>query len=202
MSYCTIEDLRNEGVTEEEYEDSKLEKLIQAACEYIDRITGQWFEPREKIIKLDGRGGHNLVLPIFLSEVEYIKADDELITDYILYNRMEDRAYPKIYRELKWPKGKLNIMISGTFGYTDKNGNAPADIKRIAMKLALYYFPSISDYEALSEQNLSGKIISETTDGHSYSLASSSYTDSITGDTEIDNVLKSYKRSGFYMAVV
>ena len=65
MSYCTIDDLRAEGVSEEDYSDEELGRLIEASSEFIDRVTGQWFELREKVIRLDGRGGKNLVLPVF-----------------------------------------------------------------------------------------------------------------------------------------
>ena len=207
MSYCTIEDLRAEGITEEQFTDEQLEKLISNACEYIDGITGQWFEPREKIFRLDGRGGQNLVLPVFATEIEYVKVDGEILDDdYVLYNRMEDRVYPKIFRNKRWKIGKLNIEVKGTFGYVDEDLTTPADIKRIAMKLALYQFPALSDKEALEDQNMQGLLISETTDGHSYELSEEAVASlkagAITGDSEIDDVLKKYMRSRFDMRII
>ena len=47
MSYCSVEDLRAEGLDSEKISDEELEKLIKLSCDYIDRITGQFFEPRE-----------------------------------------------------------------------------------------------------------------------------------------------------------
>ena len=206
MSYCTVEDLRAEGVSEEDYADEQLEYLIGASCEFIDRVTGQWFELREKVIRLDGRGGQNLVLPIFLSEAYSVKFGHEEIDDYVLYNRMEDRVYPKIFRCSGWPRGRLNVEVSGQWGYVEEDGTTPPAIKRAAMKLALYNFPVLSDTEAQEEKNLRGLWVSETTDGHSYALSneavSSLSSDAITGDAEIDRILKSYKRSRFRMAVV
>lgn len=206
MSYCSINDFRAECVTEEQINDEQLESLISISCKYIDDVTGQWFELRDKTIRLDGRGGQNLVLPIFLPEVEYISLNGELIDDYIIYNRMEDREYPKIFRNAKWTKGKLNIEIKGLFGYVEEDKTTPADIKRIAMKLVLYHFPALIDKEAQEEKNLQGLLKSETTDGHSYELAEdavvSLQAEAITGDIEIDNVLRKYMRSKFRMVIV
>ena len=170
MSYCTIDDLRAEGVSEEDYSDEELGRLIEASSEFIDRVTGQWFELREKVIRLDGRGGKNLVLPVFLSEAYSVKVDHEEIEDYVLYNRMEDRAYPKIFRCSGWACGRLNVEVFGQWGYVEEDGTTPPAIKRAAMKLALYNFPALTDSEAQEENAIRGLLLSETTDGHTYML--------------------------------
>ena len=206
MSYCTVEDLRAEGVSEEDYSDEQLEDLIAASCEFIDRVTGQWFELREKSIRLDGRGGQNLALPVFLFEAYSVSINHEEIDDYVLYNRMEDRLYPKIFRSAGWPRGRLNVEVFGQWGYVEEDSFTPPAIRRAAMKLALYHFPTLTDTDALEENAIRGLITSETTDGHSYALSneavSSLSLDAITGDAEIDRILKSYTRSRFRMAVV
>ena len=202
MSYCTVDDLRAEGVSEEDYTNEQLEKLIAASCDFIDRITCQWFDLREKVIRLDGRGGKNLVLPVFLYEAFSVRTDGKEIDDYVLYNRMDDRAYPKIFRCSGWPVGRQNIEVAGQFGYVDEGGTTPPAIKRVAMKLALYNFPSLSDSEAQEDNAVRGLLLSETTDGHSYTLSESALAESITGDAEIDGILKSYMRSRFRMAVI
>ena len=206
MSYCTVPDLRAEGLDEEKYSDEALTKLIKLSCEYIDRITGQFFEVRDMTVRLDGRGGKNLVLPYPLIDAECVEISHEIIEDYVIYNRPEDRVYPKIFRNAGWPKGILNIEIKGTWGYVENDGSPPEPIKRIAMKLAMYNFPALNNAEAQEEKNINGLLISETTDGHSYELAEDAvanlYLNSITGDTEIDSVLKNYMRSRFKMAIV
>ena len=124
-------------------------------------------------MRLDGRGGKNLVLPVFAYSVDYVKVDGEEINDYVLYNRMEDRTYPKIFRGSGWPKGKLNVEVAGKFGYVEEDGSTP-----LAIKLAI-----LSSNEAPDERNLRGLLLSETTDGHSYALSESAVTSSITGDS-------------------
>ena len=199
MSYCTIEDLREEGFNEENYNDDELTTLINLSCNFIERVTGQFFEPREITLKLDGRGGRVLPLPFILIEPSNITADNEEITDYINY---QDFKYPKLVRVKKWPKGFQNIEISGTFGYSE----TPEDIKRAAMKIAMYHFPALNDSEAQEEKNLRGLLVSENTDGHSYSLSGSAvadlYKNSITGDTEIDDTLRRYTRTGLRLRAV
>ena len=210
MSYCEVADIRAEGVTPDDIDAAKLTNAISLACDYIDRVTGQWFEPREKVIKFDGRGGQYLVLPVFLFRAEYIRIDNVLVDDYVLYNRIspeDDRRYPRVYRELKWPKGIQNIQIKGKWGYVEEDGSTPQLIKRAAMKLALYNFPILGDSEAVSEKTMSGKLKLERTDGHEYELfenssASSSGSILTTGDDEIDGILKYYTRPRFSMAIV
>ena len=207
--YCTIEDIRAAGVTEEQADDAKLESLIKLACNYIDTMTGQFFEPREQIVRLDGRGGKILRLPVFLIDAYSVIVSGEEISDYVLYNRMSDRFYPKIYRNQGWRKGILNISVQGLWGYVDKaeTGYAtPELIKRAAMKLALYNFPDLGDSEAQAEKALSGLLQSETTDGHSYSLngeiLKAMYENSLTGDAEIDGIINQYTRYSMELAVV
>lgn len=209
MSYCTVEDIRAEGFTEENYPDELVEQLIKLSCDYIDRVTGQFFEPREFTVRIDGRGGKNLVLPLFLITCDYIKVKGEIIEDYVLYNRImpiDDRPYPKIYRNVGWPEGIMNIEICGTWGYVEVGNLTPEPIKRAAMKIAMYQFPLLSNAEAQEEKNLQGVLQSETTDGHSYALSgdilASLASEAITGDREIDQILRSYTRSKFRMAVV
>lgn len=212
--YCSIEDIRAEGVSEEQATDAKLTELIALACGYIDRVTGQWFEPREKTLILDGTGGEFLPLPVFLIQrPEMVKADGEPVTDYVVYNRFppaDDRGYPKIHRKARWPKGVLNVEITGLWGYVDEDAHGgyvtPPLIKRAAMKLALYNFPSLGDAEAQEEKALRGALLKETTDGHSYELASevvaAMASDAITGDAEIDDILKQYTFARIRMAIV
>ncbi len=61
---------------------------------------------------------------------------------------------------------------------------------------------NLSPSEAQEENAIRGLLLSETTDGHSYSLSESALSEAITADAEIDGILKSYMRSRFSMAIV
>jgi len=210
--YCSIEDIRAEGVTEEQANDARLSELIALACGYIDRMTGQWFEPREKTLRLDGTGGETLPLPLFLIRASSVKADGTEISDYVLYDRIgaeDDRSYPRMKRKVRWPKGDLNIEIAGLWGYVDEDGEGgyvtPPLIRRAAMKLALYSFPSLGDAEAQEERNMRWAMLKETTDGHSYELSADVLAamaeGAVTGDVEIDQILRQYAASRVRMGV-
>ena len=135
-----------------------------------------------------------------------MKVGLDYVDDFVLYNRMEDRVYPKMFRCSGWPKGRLNVEVSGKWGYVEEDGTTPSAIRRAAMKLAMYHFPALSDAEAQQEKNLQGLLTSETTDGHSYQLSDAAVSElasgAITGDTEIDGTLKRYMCSRFRMAIV
>lgn len=210
--YCTVDDIRAEGVSEEQASDEKLTELIALASGYIDKMTGQFFEPREDTVRLNGHGGKILKLPVFLIEDYDIKISGETVEDYTLYNRFppaDDRPYPKIYRYNGWKRGILNIEVHGLWGYVDKVNTGyvtPPLIKRAVMKLAMYNFPDLGDKEAQDEKALKGLIQSETTDGHSYDLSEdvlkAMYENSLTGDVEIDGIIEVYRMPNIGIALV
>lgn len=197
MAYCTIEEIRAEGITPERASDPRLAMLIELATAYIDGITRQWFEPRALTITLDGNGGQMLYLPVFAIEVTSVRIDGQAITDYQVYNRFfpDDRRNPRIYREAGWPKGRQNIAIEGTWGYVDKVGTeyrTPLLIKQVAKRLVIREIPLLGDAEG-QEERKRARIVSETTDGHSYTLERLAGTLDLTGDPDIDGVLALFR---------
>lgn len=46
-TYCTIQDVRDEGVTTDQAADERLARLIARASAYIDLVTGKTFEPTQ-----------------------------------------------------------------------------------------------------------------------------------------------------------
>lgn len=111
--YCTIQDLRDEGVTISQASDDRLQVLIARASRRIDLYTGRWFEPRAKTYLLDGKGGRSLMLgnPIIsVSEIKLVSDDttpdfeDVDLGDVKIYNRHisqellnpDDRENPRI----------------------------------------------------------------------------------------------------------
>lgn len=115
--YATIEDVRKEGLTEDEATDERIAEALELATERIDLLTGRTFEE-----------------PV------------------------------------------------------------PRMIKRAAVLMALrFYIPTASQAE---ENERERRLISESTDGHSYTLRSDdySYSKGPTGDAEIDEILVLYRR--------
>jgi hypothetical protein len=111
--YCTVQDLRDEGVTTTMADDAFLSRRIALASRFIDAATKRFFEPRTMTIKVDGKGGPKILLSdpiIAISEVlfdttPYEPAATEIDPDLlVIYNRHltqglvspDDRNNPKI----------------------------------------------------------------------------------------------------------
>ncbi len=55
--YALVSDLREEGVSAADAPDARLARLVLLASQYIDRVTGRFFEPRPMTMTVDGSGG-------------------------------------------------------------------------------------------------------------------------------------------------
>ncbi|MDR3280492.1 MAG: hypothetical protein LBT23_08260 [Synergistaceae bacterium] len=197
--YCSPDDLRSEGVGEDQATDERLAELCKQASDFIDLVTGRWFEPRQRTIKLDGNGGAVLPLPHFLIEAESVKCNAAYVFNYVLYNRPEDRDYPKLSYKQGWSRGELNVEVVGLWGYVDIADDGtyvtPSMIRRAAMKIvSMQAAVPLGDSDAVAESSMRGLLAKETTDGHSYELnasASDRFTEkSYTGDTETDQIIE------------
>lgn len=147
--YCTIQDIRDEGVTVTAYDDARVSSAILLASQLIETFTGRWFEPRSLDFHVDGTGKRSIHLDQPIIEVSELYLDDtayDLVDDVAVYNRHisegllepDDRENPRLelvyplessvyYRAAGlrvFPEGQQNIRIVGTFGYTDPDGTA------------------------------------------------------------------------------
>lgn len=206
--YCGVEDIRREGVTTEDATDERLAELCGLASNYIDVMTGRWFEPRVRTIKMDGNGGAVLPLPHFLIAAESVRCSGNPVTDFVLYDEPEDRDYPKLHRKRGWVRGARNVEVCGTWGYVDFNADGtyatPPLIRTAARRLVLLELASSSgDGSIDAAREMRGLLVEETTDGHSYKLDRSLTTlcvDKVyTGDLEIDQILERF--SAFSMGL-
>lgn len=95
--YCTIQDLRDEGITVAMLSDESALKKITLASKYIEKVTGRWFEPRERTFLLRSRGRQLLEVPapiILINAVTIVDGrgtemseSDVDLDDLIIYNR-------------------------------------------------------------------------------------------------------------------
>jgi hypothetical protein len=196
MAYITIQDLRNEGVSETIYDDDHVTERITLACRAVEMLTGCFFEPKaDHIVKLDG-SGHDLLFlpypPISTSAITELEiSDEELDSEYweVLMPEFPDgRFYPKI-RHLsstgKWTKVKSNIKLTGTFGFVEADGSSvPPMIKRLCIDIAILGMPLAADESAKK----SGRIIEEQIKNYRYKLSEAS-SSGMFGEKHIDNTL-------------
>lgn len=113
-AYCTVQDLRDEGLTTGMASDAAAQKMIVIASSYVEHFTGRTFGSQFKSIDIDGTGGRAVqigepviaVSQILLNFVSNFTAQDLLVPGQALklYNRHitenliepDDRENPKI----------------------------------------------------------------------------------------------------------
>ena len=148
MGYCTVDDLRDEGITTSMLSDSRATALIERASRYIEKVTGQWFEPRSRhfIVNADGSRVVYLGAPIIqIDAIKLVSGRGDEYTEWeydleqiLVFNRHltqgllnpDDRLCPRIEFqgpmgvyypgwETIFPEGRQVVRIEGVFGYTD-----------------------------------------------------------------------------------
>jgi len=216
--YCSVQDVRDEGVTLAQASDAKILSYIDICQQLLDRMCRQWFLPRQLTFKFDGNDSDTLFLGVPIISLEYLRlngADTDLQTDlYKVYNNRkypDDRRNPRIkligpdcyrdiyvapvtYGPMKFIKGYQNQELKGIFGFTEEDGSTPAPIKRALTKLVVEKL--LMPINQSIGPSPAGPITSETTDGHSLSYGFSGGGGGLTGitnDQEVLDIVKLYK---------
>lgn len=218
VSYASLEDARDEGITTEMAADARLQRLLDAASAQIDTATGWWFDARALTLRLDGSGAPTLHLPapvIALTSVTLDGSALDLSTDVKVYGRTSaprtDLGNPRLVRALgfawetarepAWFEGQQNVEVVGTFGYVEADGTtAPPAIREACLRLTLRSLPRLTDAAGQADRQR-GEVVRENTDGHSYELAGASpgaagawRRGGLTGDPSIDVLLAPFRR--------
>lgn len=145
-TYCTVQELRDEGFRDPPFKDSVLTEKILIASTLIEDITGIWFGAKSRTIRIDGIGGTDLPVHVpivqidnvtILHDVSGVTSAQTLDLDTIrIYNRHltmglttpDDRNAPRIELSIffggnlfitRWPVGQQNIELQGVFGWTE-----------------------------------------------------------------------------------
>jgi len=218
--YATLTDLRAEDVQPSVATDARLVALIDEATQTIDRLTRQFFEPRQATLRLDGRGTPTIELPLPPIELTRLRVDYEgmqpfpflppapfgfgLDPSVILVVGAPigpgyDGARLTLRHGLVFPKGHGNVIAEGRWGYTEDDGTpqgrTPPAVKRACMLLVLRGLHPLAD-DAAFEARSRWRIIEERTRDQSYRLdASRGSRLELTGDPEVDTLLAPYVRS-------
>ena len=198
--YTTVSSLRDEGVTTDMASDARLQKLISLMSQRFDNWTGRWFEPRSRVLLLDGRDTHSLLLDIPIIRITKvlllysdfrITGENELDLDGLrIYNRHltqgllqpDDRENPRIEWSTTpncgyWPQGNQNIQVEGVFGYTDPDGSAygrtPPDVQRAVELLVVRDLKPLGDIDGRFTAQRRYRVTSMTTRDQSIAWGSS-----------------------------
>lgn len=147
--YCSVQSLRDAGITETMMSDNAAMDAIMEAGALIEQITSRFFEPRYRRMSFNGSGHDVLFLgaeqPIIEVESIYLvsgkftaRSKTEVSTsDVDVFNRHlregrirpDDRDCPMLQFESwqigypgiegMWPMGELNVEVTGYWGYTE-----------------------------------------------------------------------------------
>jgi hypothetical protein len=225
QGYCTIAEIRDEGVTEAMAGDAKLQRLIDSCSRKIDYYTGQYFNARLLTrVPHNGTGARFIrfgipiceITELFIGEVEE-GGSLEVDEDFLVYNRHlrynllnpDDRKDPRIeYKTAlsKFTEGRHNIIVSGYFGYTDYDGQEPLRgvtpplISQACVMMVIRELPDKSRLEDRIQSEQPWRLTSIKTRDQSLNWASPKDFGRpaggvFTGDPEIDKILVQYRRS-------
>jgi hypothetical protein len=263
--YCSVQDLRDEGITVAMLSDDRALAKIAKWSRAIERWTGRWFEPRVHAYTLDGEGGSVQRCPIPIIRLDTVATvsgrgagylEESISVDEIrVYNRHltqglirpDDRANPRVeaprvdsafgpeyrtepgvfYSDLwKFPRGRLNIKLSGVFGYTElipgdpvgetsagsqvplSFGSTPPLIKELCMLLVARDYPQIADTSLREDLRARWRVEQEKTRDQMVKLTSLKDAGQLgawTGDPELDGIIAMYvapSASGFFAEAV
>ncbi len=190
-TYIAIQDVRDAGLLEADWDDATVLAAIEMWQAFLDRACRQWFVPKAMILQVDGTDSDALHFGVPIISIDYVKLNNdtaELNTDY--YRVYTGRGYPDdrrnpriklvsggdfdIYTQpmssgrMKFRKGRQNQEIKGVFGFTEEDGSVPKMIKRALLKLVVEKLtrPVYGDIVGTPAPPLVGAVIDEWTDGH------------------------------------
>jgi hypothetical protein len=203
--YCMLQDLRDEGFTQQAVSDTRLVRAIALASRTIERITGRFFEPRRQRIELDGLGSSELLLDEPIIAIEKIEiGGGGPVSGATVYNRHitqglmlpDDRQNPRIH--LGFPCGARNVRVTGLFGYTEPDGSptgsTPLLIREACKRLVVREIPLLADAGRREEVRQRYRILQERTREQSYTLDRLAHPGALTGDPDIDDILAQFMR--------
>lgn len=203
MSYASVSDVRAEGLSSEQASDARITGLLEEASETIDRVCGWWFEPRTTSLTLSGNGNRTLELPIppvaddaitgiVMNEspldVSVVQLFGATLTGRKMTLRIDSRSL------LYFERGFGNIVITGTFGVLSRSGQTPAAIKRAAVMMALKMAPKLGTQDAVDARNQWRVTTERTRDQEVQVQPRQASGFVLTGDPEVDEVLRPWRR--------
>jgi len=202
--YATVSDLRGEGVTADQASDARLEALLADATAEIDRATGWFFEARDAVFVLDGRGTPSLELPVPPIRIDRLEVGGADVTAslaaLVVVGAPVGPGFdaPRMtWRYARFPRGFGNIVVGGRFGFTEPDGTpegrTPPAIRRACVLLVLRGLDALGGDAGFDARNR-WRLVEERTRDQSYKLAEPGGTSGPFGDPEIDLALLRYRR--------
>lgn len=145
--YCLVSDMREEGLSRERVSDERLLRLILLQSQYVDRVTGRFFEPRWQIQTLNGTGGRAMQLGDPIIALALVTLGNPVVNtiepeSFRIFNRHitagitapDDRNDPKIefvhYRDI-FGRQRSASIDSPLFGVPFRDLFFPAGVQNV-----------------------------------------------------------------------
>jgi hypothetical protein len=208
--YITISELRNApySISEDKADNKHLTTLLGLTKELIDNLCNQAFEPDGTDLapveeKVSGTGKDTVFLPrklltlkevrIYSSTLNYYSYTPENFTvkeKYITWNIYSDEFDNNRILVEDFPRGSFNIGVFGIWGYA----TAPEGVKYLQGKM----ITKIIDDDAFAE-----RFNSQSIGDYSATVALRGDKEfAITGDKELDVLIKRYRNNPFGLRVI
>jgi len=195
------------------YPDADLKTAITAAVTFFESATGRFFVKRTGSVLLDGSGSVVLLLPGSLPIVSVGQGGDSItaveldgvavtLTDLTIndgagHKPRDPRDAP--YLELtgegdttRWTPGHRIVELTGDFGYLDSSGDTPELVRDAVARLTIRGLVPLDDEDAQEDQ-WRGSLVTEQTQGRSYTKAAGGRGGGLTTDKRIDSAIVRFK---------
>ena len=140
--YCTIQDLRDRGLSHDQADNASVLKSILQAMGKIEVFCQRDFWLHYRSLEVDGSGKSTLFLdesPIV--EVQRLEIDGTRIDagDFALYGEegyvklIGSNVFPRAFTPGTFPEGSKNIAVKGLFGFE----TVPAEVKEACILVTI-----------------------------------------------------------------
>ena len=202
--YATLQDLRDEGLTESRVDDERAARLLREASATIDRLTGWWFGVRSERLRVSGTGRPVLDLVVPPIRIDAVWLDGALwpgiATRLVLEGAplQPDFISPRVVLQGgAFPRGQRNIELRGRFGCTEADGTrfgrVPLEIRRACLLLALRAADGLATADA-EDARSRWRILSERTRDQAVQFGPAAEAAPVSGDPEVDDILTRWRR--------
>jgi len=184
---------------------------ILTAMDFIEMQTRQWFEPRTKTVRVEGKNSNVYFFPVPIISISAIRINDESASSdlnaFEIFSGVDNRRNPRIkiksssssiYNE---SNGRAFVRAAytefdGSYGFVEEDGSTPRQIKKAALKLSINYINN----SAASGSSLVGvgAVKREKVDLHEKEYfqpddVTGGPSGSVSGDIEVDRILRMFR---------
>jgi len=192
--------------------------IIQESMDFIDEFTGQFFNLRAAIVRLEGNNTPTMWLPVPIIEIRELvinSTSNALVegedNDFVAFKGrsrpQDDRRNPRI--KLNVGSGRDNIFsgaltnrvfvketltkIDGDFGFLEENGSTPSLIKRATELLSIIQINSPTAQATSSSTGPLKRLKIDLHEQEFFELKDSTARGSLSGNSEVDRILAKYQ---------